>query len=145
VNEEEDLEKYREMDLAPMEPVMESDTNGDLITFSTPIKTTVGAPMVVHQVNAALDRSPEASPQQLQAPPPRLSLPIGQGESGDADSESAGAMNCSLEQQLTAYPQHPTFVTVIGLLPKTMFWVVAAPIAKYSNKAYDAMVERVGS
>jgi hypothetical protein len=121
---------------------MESDTAGDI--FSTPTKTTVGAPMGVHQANAALDKSPEASPQQLQASPPRLSLGIEQDESDDTDTEYSGAMNCSLKQQLVVSPQHPTFVTVVGLLPKTIFWVMAAPIAKYSNKAYGAMFERVG-
>jgi hypothetical protein len=143
-NEEEGLEKYREMDLAPMEPVMESDAAGDLITFSTSSKAH-GALMTVRKANVALDTSPEAPPQQLRVSIPHLSLPIEQDESDDADSEYSEAMNCSPEKQLIVYPQHPTFVTVIGLLPKTMFWAAAAPIAKYSIKAYNALVEKIGS
>ncbi|XP_014554744.1 hypothetical protein COCVIDRAFT_28181 [Bipolaris victoriae FI3] len=41
VEEEEalvDLEQYRTMDLAPLEPIMQSSTAGDLITHGTPIK-----------------------------------------------------------------------------------------------------------
>lgn len=33
-----DLEQYRTMDLAPLEPIMQSSTAGDLITHGTPIK-----------------------------------------------------------------------------------------------------------
>ncbi|EUC44259.1 hypothetical protein COCMIDRAFT_98724 [Bipolaris oryzae ATCC 44560] len=36
--EEEDLEQYRTMDLAPLEPIMQSSSAGDLITYGTPIK-----------------------------------------------------------------------------------------------------------
>jgi hypothetical protein len=143
--EEEDLEKYRELDLAPMDPVMASDAAGDLIMFSTPVKITDGAPMAVLQVHAALTNSPEAYPQQLQASSACLSLHVEQDDSDDADSKCTDATSCPPERQLMVYPQHPTCVTVIGLLPKILFWVVAAPIVKYSSRAYDALVESVGS
>jgi hypothetical protein len=45
-NEEEDLEKYREIDLAPMEPIMESKNAGDLITFGTPARSSILTPPI---------------------------------------------------------------------------------------------------
>jgi len=44
--EEEDLEKYREIDLAPMEPIMESKNAGDLITFGTPARSKILTPPI---------------------------------------------------------------------------------------------------
>lgn len=44
--EEDDLEKYREIDLAPMEPIMESKNAGDLITFGTPVRSNILTPPV---------------------------------------------------------------------------------------------------
>ncbi|EAT87903.2 hypothetical protein SNOG_04143 [Parastagonospora nodorum SN15] len=45
-NEEEDLEKYREIDLAPMEPIMESKNAGDLITFGTSATSSILTPPI---------------------------------------------------------------------------------------------------
>ena len=32
-------------------------------------------------------------------------------------------------------------MTILGLLPETMFWTVAATILKYTNAVHDALVE----
>ncbi|KAH4076315.1 hypothetical protein HBI75_121760 [Parastagonospora nodorum] len=45
-NEEEDLEKYREIDLAPMKPIMESKNAGDLITFGTSATSSILTPPI---------------------------------------------------------------------------------------------------
>jgi hypothetical protein len=166
-SEEEDLDKYRDVDLAPMEPVMESDTAGDLITFGTPVKamistcekSTTHPDQLPHQVTSPLnsdikelvDLSPieavlvHLSPEDAEAsstPSSRLSRPFKQDEDSDADAEYSDTVSNLEDKQLILYPQHPTFVNVIGMLPEALFWATAAPIAKYSTKAYDALVVR---
>jgi hypothetical protein len=165
--EDEDLDKYRDVDLAPMEPVMECDTAGDLITFGTPAKAKISlsgrsttysdalpkrvvAPSNLDVKNAT-DLSPidavlvDLAPEDAEAPSTPSSclfLPIEQDEDSDADAEYSDTVSNPEDKQLILYPQHPTFVTVIGMLPKALFWATAAPIAKYSTKAYDALVNK---
>ena len=160
-NDEEDLEKYRDMDLAPMEPVMESDAAGDLITFGTLVKsdiTTVSnAPSIVMQRNESTGtydflvqdidvsrtfKAAETRPQPPATPSIRHSHPIEQNEEDIADAETLDAAPNAVQRQLIICPLDPTFVTVIGMLPRAMFWVAAAPVAKFSNKAYDTVVEK---
>lgn len=50
----EDLEMYREMDLAPMDPVVETSSAGDLIMLGTPTKPVVNAHE--SEVRSSLDR-----------------------------------------------------------------------------------------
>jgi hypothetical protein len=165
--EEEDLDKYRDVDLAPMEPVMESDTAGDLITFGTPVKaiistsekSTIHPERLPHQVTSPsnsdikelVDLSPieavlvHLSPKDAEppsTPSSRLSRPFKQDVDSGADAEYSDTVSNPEDKQLILYPQHPTFVTVIGMLPEALFWATAAPIAKYSTKAYDALVDK---
>jgi hypothetical protein len=166
--EEDDLDKYRDIDLAPMEPVMESDTAGDLITFGTPVKARISTPgreskrsfklsqpiastkpfnvkeaANSSSVPAMLENfSPIKDAQELSSPPSRLSFPIEQDEDSDADAENSDTSSKAKYRQLVSYPQHPTFVTVIGMLPEAFFWATAAPIAKYSTRAYDALIDK---
>jgi hypothetical protein len=167
-SEEEDLDKYRDIDLAPMEPVMESDTAGDLITFGTPMKARIStsggssarsdqppqpvASFNISDAKKAAKLSPSApileqivgttSVKAHSSSPSRLSLPIEQNEDSDADAEYSDTASTSGDTQLILYPQHPTFVIVIGMLPAAFFWATAAPIAKYSTKAYDALIDK---
>jgi hypothetical protein len=162
--EEGDLDKYRKMDLAPMEPVMESNTAGDLITFGTPVKSNisslaVGSYMSSRGATAADDfvvddnsdtlaaaenvdgDTEDARSSYTKAMSPLSDEVESKGVNGLASTESY-ATSTQEETLQNLYPQHPPFITVISLLPKAMFWVVAIPIAKYSNKAYNALVDR---
>jgi hypothetical protein len=166
-SEEEDLDKYRDVDLAPMEPVMESDTAGDLITFGTPVKamistsekSTTHPEKLPHQITSPLnsdikelvDLSPidavlvHLAPEDEEAPSTpssRLFLPIEQDKNSDADTEYSDTVSNPEDKQIILYPQHPTFVNVIGMLPEALFWATAAPIATYSTRVYDALVDR---
>jgi hypothetical protein len=157
--EEEDLEKYREVDLAPMDPVMESATAGDLIISTTPYKfrvpTLLGLegtiPIKVNHMKKKTEESVSNGQStrthqhflDLESQPSEPSVLVEQDEKGDADAKSSDEAASAKQQQLIVYSQHPTFVTVLGLLPQAMFWATAAPIAHLSNKAYDAMVEKL--
>ncbi|KAF2028134.1 hypothetical protein EK21DRAFT_114189 [Setomelanomma holmii] len=159
--EDEDLEKYREVDLAPMEPVMESATAGDLITLGTPPKSRdpslpglestmllgpcpmpreSGEENLVEQV-ASLS-GPSIKPMSQSTLHPSL---VEQNEDDDADAEASDAVSAANQRQAIDRPKHPTFVTIVELLPKAMFWVAAAPIARLGNKAYDTIVEKFTS
>ncbi|KAF1830640.1 hypothetical protein BDW02DRAFT_92188 [Decorospora gaudefroyi] len=157
----ENLEQYRDMDLAPMEPVMESVSAGDLITCGTPAKandksllgrTWSASDLVSHsplgyaaEPTSPLHRNADMGNAVAMTPSPRRhTLPIEQDEDQDADREDSEPE--SLEQrQIIVYAQHPTFVTVVGLLPAAMFWATAAPVVKYAHGAFDALVEKVKS
>lgn len=157
--EEEDLEKYREVDLAPMDPVMESATAGDLIISTTPYKFRVSTllglegtiPIKVNHMKKKTEESVSNGQStrthqhflDLESQPSEPSDLVEQDDKGDADAKSSDEAASAKQQQLIVYSQHPTFVTVLGLLPQAMFWATAAPIAQLSNKAYDAMVEKL--
>lgn len=47
------------------------------------------------------------------------------------------------EKQVILYPQHPTFVNAIGMIPATMFWVAAAPIVKYTGMTVDLLMDKL--
>jgi hypothetical protein len=166
-NEESNLEIYREMDLAPMEPVMESDTAGNHITFGTPVRSnissmTFGSDIFSPQAAAFEDLVPEDKPTaplsavtattedlegdayaRLSHTETALSQPAQENETKDSGntSKSLGKAVVEKEIQDTQSPQQPPFITIIGLLPQAMFWVAAAPVVKYSNKAYEALVD----
>lgn len=46
-------------------------------------------------------------------------------------------------EQVIFYTQHPTFITVIGMLPETMFWVIAAPVVEYGGRVFDVLSEKL--
>jgi hypothetical protein len=82
-------------------------------------------------------------PWESEASPSRFFPPIEENDNEDADAENSGAVLNLNEKQLIFYPRHPTFVIVIGMLPEAIFWVTVAPVLQYSEKAYDALVERL--
>ncbi|KAF1975720.1 hypothetical protein BU23DRAFT_552217 [Bimuria novae-zelandiae CBS 107.79] len=59
--------------------------------------------------------------------------PSAKGDSEYQDHEYGDAG----DKQLILYQEDPVFVKVIGMLPQAMFWTVAQPIARYTNKAFD--------
>ncbi|CAO2656520.1 Nn.00g053230.m01.CDS01 [Neocucurbitaria sp. VM-36] len=161
-DDQEDLDQYREMDLAPMEPVMDSDSAGDLITSGTPVKpqgsqsfaslsldqfqlrstspreSFRSIPEPMQQTKDVLDdkpdnRSEKSAITSSQSPPAESRNPV----LGHADTVSDQE-----QKQLILYPQQPAFITVIGMLPRTIMWATAAAIAMYSSKAYNALVDK---
>lgn len=170
--EEEDLDKYRDMDLAPMEPVMESNNAGDLITFGTPAVSNIDLPptsptpssRTSHQdtaiqasrrlmetsrstVSTVVDERPDAvdatvaqtASKQPDVSPSHISLP---DEKDDVAFVDADVVKSAESEWSVVHPEPPTFVTVISMLPKAIFWTAAAPVVKYSSKAYDALYEK---
>jgi hypothetical protein len=163
----EGLEKFRELDLAPEEPVMESTSAGDLITCGTPMRTKDG------WFRASVSRSPSRGQDvsktwtstirqadiypsdsetddwvKVQQPPATPSpqkptLPVEQDEDHDADVEESDSSPGDEKKKLILYPRHPTFVTVIGMLPAAMFWATAAPVVNYGSRAFDLLVQRL--
>ncbi|KAL5113767.1 hypothetical protein ACEQ8H_008341 [Pleosporales sp. CAS-2024a] len=172
--EEEDLEQYREMDLAPLEPVMESQNAGDLITFGTPVRSNILAPLlsspslsksVHHAIAISGPRdynestvlpslstmSDTSSPEQsmdikgkMGVPEISSGSPLVRGQQDNAVDAylDATSVNSSKDPNQDGPPQEPTFVKVIGLLPEALFWTAAAPVARYSAMAYEALVEK---
>jgi hypothetical protein len=143
--EEEDLDKYRSVDLAPMEPVGESEGVEDLISFESPVKRAADALRTVPEFDteSRLSTLPHFSMPDLELQhPSRMSLPVEQDEESDADVETSDTAAPNEEKQLIVYPQDPTFVTVIGILPKAMFWAAAAPVARLGSSAYDMLIEK---
>lgn len=60
-------------------------------------------------------------------------------------SEEEVGQNNTHSQQLVIYQEDPVFIKVIGMIPEAMFWVVAQPIAHYTNKAFDSLMEKLAS
>ncbi|EFQ87174.1 hypothetical protein PTT_17322 [Pyrenophora teres f. teres 0-1] len=165
-----ELDQYRDFDLAPIEPVMESEAAGDLIMSATPAKVRAGddwnklilpsslarvqhgsksrgfaavSPLVDTEDEEYLDASCLARPC---APTPssrRPSLPVEQDEEDDADVEDWDFVVRREDEDVFVEPYEPTFVTVIGMLPAVMFWATAAPVVKLGNDAFDMLVERL--
>jgi hypothetical protein len=158
------------MDLAPEEPVMESTSAGDLIMCGTPVRTSDGwflggkasevgslstgshLPEAWTSSTRQSDMYPSDSETEdwvkVQQPPTtpspqKLTLPVEQEEDHDADVDESDVGSSPETKQLILYPRHPTFVTVIGMLPAAMFWATAAPVVKYGNRAFDVLVERL--
>ncbi|KAH7061632.1 hypothetical protein BKA63DRAFT_559154 [Paraphoma chrysanthemicola] len=156
--EEEDLEKYCEVDLAPMEPVMENATAGDLILLSTPSKS--WDPCLLEMEGTSppgVNHARETDEKILGKEVTRFRQPsvVTEKEHSDSnllvhldkiDDKNAGIFDKTSNRkriQSADSIQHPTFVKVISLLPQAMFWATAAPIVKLGDKAYDAMVEKL--
>jgi hypothetical protein len=141
--EEEDLDKYREMDLAPLDPVMKSENAGDLITLGTPSKPPASTNALSLLEDCTSSTAGQPPPCTTSALPLRLSLPREQDTEDDADAEDSDTMSDRAHKQLINYPQHPTFVTVIEMLPAVLFWATAAPAVRFGNKVYDTLIEKL--
>lgn len=144
------------MDLAPLEPVMESKTAGDLIVSGTPVKVRdeevfgwksptldfqvlssrpfVFAQEAVLDLDGAVDvrNTPSSS---------RLKLPLEQDEDDDADVEESDVACDSRKKHTAPCLHHATFITVVEMLPATIFWGTLWSVVWYSIAAFDALIE----
>ncbi|KAI5377342.1 hypothetical protein CC77DRAFT_1098575 [Alternaria alternata] len=142
-----ELDKFRDMDLAPIETVMDGGSAGDLITYGTPVKA--------KDEELFLRRAPDGSGSELEgwnhikrwqssiSPPRRNPFFIEQDRENGAGVEESNTTSVSTQQQLSVFPRRPTFITVIGMLPAVMFWATIAQVVDCSSKVFDVLIERL--
>jgi hypothetical protein len=132
------------MDLAPLEPVMQNKAAGDLITHGTPVKArdadiftranrTSGSETVKQEFHTGVDT-------QVPKVPHRQSQGVKRNEEQDVHAETADA-GSSLQGQYEA--AHPTFITVLEMLPAALLWCTIAAVTQCSLSAFDTLVELV--
>jgi hypothetical protein len=142
-----ELDKFRDMDLAPIETVMDGGPAGDLITYGTPVKA--------KDEELFLHRVPDGSGSELEGwnhikrwqssiPPPRQNpFFIEQDQENGVDVEDSDTTSISKQQYLSVIPRRPTFITIIGMLPAAMFWATIAQVVDGSSKVFDVLIERL--
>jgi hypothetical protein len=156
-DEDDDLDKYREADLAPLDPVMEAGGNaGDLIIASPrPGKSRrmeeekqqkdyidksldeIAAEFFQEQYGAAAsERDYQQSPRML--PPPESADE--KDKHGDLVPDQA--LSDTHDGLASETDGNPTIVKVIGMIPGALFWSAAWAGAYYSNKAYDSVLDK---
>ncbi|KAF2636661.1 hypothetical protein P280DRAFT_510318 [Massarina eburnea CBS 473.64] len=153
-----DLDQYRDLDLAPMDPVIEDGLAGDLIMLATPTPSRVhewtnkkGGRMGAGDFLAENDGDGDAE-EEMGSVTPSDDISMAGSDEGDmgmvygevrndllSDTDAASADG----KQLILYPHHPVIINVIAMLPAAMFWGAAAPVAALSSMAYDGLVERL--
>lgn len=154
--EEEDLKEYRKLDLAPMEPVPENDRGGylDNIQISTesldiasPFSELASESLQTVEQDTVVDQS------NVEHLPVKQVSALGETEQYRAVPTTGQALDSTTEvgiddtadpeqMQMILYPQYPTFINVIGLVPKALFWVATAQATNVANKAYDVMIRK---
>lgn len=141
-----ELDRFREMDLAPIDTVMEGGSAGDLIVCGTPVKARDEALFLQTASNASKpdieERIDLRRPQSGLTSPCRLTL-LEQDEENDADVEDSDSTSVLAQLRLDVSPRDPTFITVIRMLPASMFWATAAPLAYCIVKAFDMLIEKL--
>lgn len=142
-----ELHRFRDMDLAPIETVMQGGPAGDLIICGTPAKARDEAPFL-QSASDTVDSEMEdwidlQRPQSRLPSPPRPNLLVEQDEENDADVEESDTSSDPEREQLVSVSQYPTFLTVISMLPAAIFWTTAASIVDCSSKAFDMLIEEL--
>jgi hypothetical protein len=125
-----------------MGPIMKSDTARDLITFATLVRANI-SPLSNETTTLNLTKDITPQLQQLNTYSSGPSLLAEQNNSDVAEIDRSDVMPSSEGKKLILHPEHPTFVIVIGMLPKVMFWATVALLAKYSSGVYAALVRNV--
>ncbi|KAI4641016.1 uncharacterized protein J4E78_010492 [Alternaria triticimaculans] len=141
------LDQFRDMDLAPIETVMEGGPAGDLIMCGTPAKASDKA-LFLQSASDTVDSEMEdwidlQRPQSRLPSPRRPNLLIEQDEENDADVEESDSTSDPEQQQPAGLPRYPTFITVISMIPAAIFWATAASIVDCSSKAFDTLIEKL--
>ncbi|KAI4613118.1 hypothetical protein J4E83_007529 [Alternaria metachromatica] len=141
------LDQFRDLDLAPIETVMEGGSAGDLIMCGAPAKASDKA-LFLHSASDTVDSEMEdwidlQRPQSRLPSPRRPNLLVEQDEENDADVEESDSTSDPEQQQLAGLPRYPTFITVISMIPAAIFWATAASIVDCSSKAFDTLIEKL--
>ncbi|KAI4707519.1 hypothetical protein J4E89_007623 [Alternaria sp. Ai002NY15] len=141
------LDQFRDLDLAPIETIMQGGPAGDLIMCGTPARArdeTVFLQSASDTVDSEMEEWIDLQRPQSRLPSPyRPNLLIEQDEENDADVEESDSISDPEQQQIAGLPRYPTFITVISMIPAAIFWATAASIADYSIKAFDALIEKL--
>ncbi|KAI4674647.1 uncharacterized protein J4E84_010517 [Alternaria hordeiaustralica] len=141
------LDRFRDMDLAPIETVMEGGPAGDLIMCGTPARArdeTLFLQSASDPADSEMEDWIDLQRPQSRLPSPRRSnLLIEQDEENDADVEESDSTSDPEQQQLAGLPRYPTFITVISMIPAAIFWATAASIVDCSSKAFDTLIEKL--
>ncbi|KAI4609803.1 hypothetical protein J4E80_008449 [Alternaria sp. BMP 0032] len=141
------LDRFRDMDLAPIETVMEGGPAGDLIMCATPVRTKTEI-LFLQSASDPADSEIEEwidlqRPQSRLPSPRRPNLLVEQDEENDADVEESDSTSDPEQQQLAGLPRYPTFITVISMIPAAIFWATAASIVDCSSKVFDMLIEKL--
>ncbi|KAI4631451.1 uncharacterized protein J4E87_002155 [Alternaria ethzedia] len=141
------LNRFRDMDLAPIETVMEGGPAGDLIMCATPVRARDNT-LFLQSASDTADSEIEEwidlqRPQSRLPSPRRPNLLIEQDEENDADVEESDSTSDPEQQQIAGLPRYPTFITVISMIPAAVFWATAASIVDCSSKAFDMLIEKL--
>jgi len=163
-----ELDQYRDFDLAPIESVMESEAAGDLIMCGTPVRVRNAkdwdGPISPSALSGKQDmrkgrgfsvasrHSDTEDEEEVEAgcltrpcaPTPssrRPKLPLEQEEEEDADIEDWDIVLEQEDEDVSVQSYEPTFITVIAMLPAAMFWATVAPVIKLGDEAVDTLVE----
>ena len=141
------LDRFRDMDLAPIETVMEGGPAGDLIMCGTPVRAR-DKTLFFQSASDIVDSEMEdwidlQRPQSRLPSPYRPNLLIEQDEENDADVEESDSTSDPEQQQIAGLPRYPTFITVISMIPAAVFWATAASIVDCSSKAFDMLIEKL--
>ncbi|KAI4953530.1 hypothetical protein J4E91_002377 [Alternaria rosae] len=142
-----ELHQFRDMDLAPIETVMQGGPAGDLIICGTPAKARDEA-LFLQSASDTVDSEMEdwidlKRPQSKLPSPRRPNLLVEQDKENDADVEESDTSSDPEKEQLVSVSQYPTFLTVISMLPAAIFWTTAASIVDCSSKAFDMLIEKL--
>ena len=160
-----ELDQYRDFDLAPIEPVMESEAAGDLIMCGTPVRVRnaegwddpispsvlsgrqdmrKGSDFAVVSQHIETEDIEAGCLTRPCAPTPssrRPKLPVEQEE--DADIEDWDIVLEREDEDVSVQSYEATFMTVIAMLPAAMFWATAALVLKLGDDAVDTLVEKL--
>ena len=159
-DDDKDLRKYRDLDLAPMEP----EEDGGSTFLESPEKRSRALSMgskIDEELAEEVYDLRTLTPQSDGSPTREEFVSMEQ----DADTHSEEVFDLGTltppsertefaplvlpnrdhareDDQLILYREDPTFVTVVSMLPEAMFWAAAAPVAKLGNLAYDKLAEQ---
>jgi hypothetical protein len=141
-----ELDRFRDMDLKPIETVMEGGTAGDLIMCGTPVKArdeSLFSQSSSVIVGSKIEDWVHAQRPQSGTPSSSHPTPFVEQDVENQDVKESDNASDPEQQQLIIPARHPTFITVIGMLPATMFWATAAPLVECSNQAFDILIEKL--
>ncbi len=120
------LDKYRQMDLEPIEPVMKSDSAGDLIIPSTPISSKECSVLPDVELSEYFETRENSTTEQ-------------------STPEHSSRTDITIPQpaqiQLILSNQPPSVIKVLGMLPEVMLRTAAAFIVEQVTMIYDTVAK----
>ena len=122
------LDRYREMDLTPIDTVVESESAGDLILSGALFKCRDIFPLCSVSSTQSLSGFAEA-------------LEYEAGLASKLLAEPCINRSRPREKADLLSVQQPAIITVMEMLPEVMFWICVASIVHFARRVYDTAVE----